>query len=134
MLSTKGPQPSNIQTCGPFSPAYTTPYQRGLVSQYPFGHVGHLLCQVRVPNAYSLDSSGGNQLNLDLDLGRTPGIWMMSEAINSGAFLKPKKVEWDWQNLDVVKESLTGVWHLTKQNTRTWPLSRLSRRSRFLLL
>jgi hypothetical protein len=46
----------------------------------------------------------------------------MSEAINSGALLKPKKVEWDWQNLDVVKESLTGVWSLFE-----WmPFKRLS--------
>ncbi|CAG8703027.1 2076_t:CDS:2, partial [Acaulospora colombiana] len=65
---------------------------------------------------------GGNQLNLNLDLGRTPGIWMMSEAIGSGALLKPKKVEWDWQNLDVVQESLTGIWSLFE-----WiPFKRLS--------
>jgi len=57
-------------------------------------------------------SGGGNQLNVNLDLGRTPGLWMMSEAINSGALLRPKKVEWDWQNLGAVKESLTGFWHL----------------------
>ncbi|PVF95702.1 hypothetical protein CPB86DRAFT_710764 [Serendipita vermifera] len=66
--------------------------------------------EVWFPGTHS-DIGGGNQLNVNLDLGRTPGIWMMSEAIGSGALLRPKKVEWDWQNLDVVKESLTGIWY-----------------------
>ncbi|KAF8463189.1 hypothetical protein JB92DRAFT_2838920 [Gautieria morchelliformis] len=67
-------------------------------------------------------SGGGNQLNLNLKLGKTSGLWMSYEAISHGLQMRPTKVDWDWKNLGEVKESLTPVWHIFE-----WlPFKRLS--------
>jgi len=67
-------------------------------------------------------SGGGNQSNLDLDLGGTPFLWMSFEAVSCGLRLRPTKVEWNLDHLQDVKESLTGVWRIFE-----WmPFKRLS--------
>ncbi|KAF8493850.1 hypothetical protein JB92DRAFT_3084909 [Gautieria morchelliformis] len=61
-------------------------------------------------------------LNLNLELGKTSGLWMSYEAISNGLQMRPTKVDWDWKNLGEVKESLTPVWHIFE-----WlPIKRLS--------
>ena len=68
------------------------------------------------------ESGGGNQANLDLDLGGTPFLWMSFEAVSCGLRLRPTKVEWNLDHLQDVKESLTGIWHIFE-----WmPFKRLS--------
>ena len=62
-----------------------------------------------------VNSGGGTQLNVELDLGKTPCLWMKYEATSSGLDLKPGKVEWDWQRLDDVQESLTGSWRILER-------------------
>jgi hypothetical protein len=47
---------------------------------------------------------------------------MSYEAISSGLQMQTTKVDWDWNNLGEVKESLTWVWHIFE-----WlPIPRLS--------
>ncbi|KAF8960786.1 hypothetical protein BDZ97DRAFT_1831829 [Flammula alnicola] len=65
--------------------------------------------EVWFPGTHS-DIGGGNQPNVDLNLGRTPFLWMSFEAVSSGMRLQPSEVEWPWDKLDEVKESLTSVW------------------------
>ncbi|KAF8507499.1 hypothetical protein JB92DRAFT_3084052 [Gautieria morchelliformis] len=77
--------------------------------------------EVWFPGTHS-DIGGGNELNLTLELGRTSGLWMSSEAISSGLQMRPTKVDWDWKNLGEVKESLTPVWRIFEW----FPIKRLS--------
>ncbi|KAF8483193.1 hypothetical protein JB92DRAFT_3032396 [Gautieria morchelliformis] len=65
--------------------------------------------EVWFPGTHS-DIGGGNQLNPNLKLGKTPGLWMSYEAMSNGLQMRPTKVDWDWKNLWEVKESLTPVW------------------------
>ncbi|KAF8523846.1 hypothetical protein JB92DRAFT_2883113, partial [Gautieria morchelliformis] len=77
--------------------------------------------EVWFPGTHS-DIGGGNQLNLNLKLGKTSGLWMSYEAISNGLQMRPTKVDWDWKNLGEVKESLTLVWQIFE-----WlPIKRLS--------
>ncbi|KIM36837.1 hypothetical protein M413DRAFT_285325 [Hebeloma cylindrosporum] len=77
--------------------------------------------EVWFPGTHS-DIGGGNQANLDLDLGGTPFLWMSFEAVSCGLRLRPTKVEWNLEHLHDVKESLTGVWKIFE-----WmPFKRLS--------
>ncbi|KAF8507498.1 hypothetical protein JB92DRAFT_3121813 [Gautieria morchelliformis] len=77
--------------------------------------------EVWFPGTHS-DIGGGNQLNLNLELGKTSGLWMSYEAISNGLQMRPTKVDWDWKNLGEVKESLTAVWRIFE-----WlPIKRLS--------
>ncbi|KAF8532009.1 hypothetical protein JB92DRAFT_3104395 [Gautieria morchelliformis] len=86
-------------------------------SSHPHPHIK----EVWFPGTHS-DIGGGNQLNLNLELGKTSGLWMSYEAISSGLLMWPTKVDWDWNNLGEVKESLTPVWHILE-----WlPFKRLS--------
>ncbi|KAF8588043.1 hypothetical protein K439DRAFT_1336270 [Ramaria rubella] len=81
--------------------------------------------EVWFPGTHS-DIGGGNQLNVGLDLGKTPFLWMKYEAASNGLDLKQGKVEWDWQKLDDVQESLTGPWRVLE-----WlPFKRLSYKDR----
>ncbi|KAF8531973.1 hypothetical protein JB92DRAFT_2845839 [Gautieria morchelliformis] len=58
------------------------------------------------------DIGGGNQLNLNLELGKTSGPWMSYEAISRGLLMRPTKVDWDSNTLGKVKESLSPVWRI----------------------
>lgn len=51
-------------------------------------------------------------MNRDLDLGRVSFLWMSFEAVSCGLRLRPTRVEWRWDRLHEMKESLTGVWHV----------------------
>ncbi|KAF8489057.1 hypothetical protein JB92DRAFT_3148147 [Gautieria morchelliformis] len=76
--------------------------------------------EVWFPGTHS-DIGGGNQLNLNLKLGKTSGLWMSYEAIFNVLQMRPTKFDWDWKNLRV-KESLTPVWRIFE-----WlPIKRLS--------
>ena len=39
-------------------------------------------------------------------------LWMSYEAISAGLLMEPSNVEWKWEQLGEVNESLTGVWKL----------------------
>ena len=86
-------------------------YQRSLVSGNTFRYVSKHLLSVLIHLTLN-KSGGGNQLNRDLDLGRTPFLWMSFEAVSCGLHLRPTRVEWRWDHLQDMKESLTGVWHI----------------------
>jgi hypothetical protein len=91
-----------------------------MVSWDPFRYV--CVNFVLLPILTMMGSGGGNQLNVNLKLGKTSGLWMSYEAISSGLQMRPTKVDWDWQNLGNVKESLTPVWRIFE-----WiPFKRLS--------
>ena len=67
-------------------------------------------------------SGGGNRVNVDLDLGGTPFLWMSFEAVSSGLRLQSPRVEWPWDKLHEVKESLTYFWWICEW----FPIKRLS--------
>ncbi|EDR08351.1 uncharacterized protein LACBIDRAFT_294115 [Laccaria bicolor S238N-H82] len=67
-------------------------------------------------------SGGGNRDNLDLDLGGTPFLWMSFEAVSSGLRLQSPRVEWPWDKLHEVQESLTYTWWICEW----FPIKRLS--------
>ena len=96
-------------------------YQRSLVSGNTFRYVSKHILLVLIRLTLN-KSGGGNQLNHDLDLGKTPFLWMSFEAVSCGLRLRPTRVEWPWDHLQDMKESLTGVWHIFE-----WiPFKRLS--------
>ena len=68
---------------------------------------------------------GGNVLNQDLDRSGIPLLWMSYEAISAGLLKKPSNVEWKWEQVGDVHESLTGVWNLFEY----LPFKRLSYRN-----
>jgi len=63
-------------------------------------------------SSHRFNSGGGNEVNTDLNLGRTAGLWMAFEAISCGLQLEPNRGDWDWDTLGDVRESLTSVWHI----------------------
>jgi hypothetical protein len=75
---------------------------------------------------------GGNKSNAQLNNAAVPAVWMGNEAIMAGLYLKPSRVEWNWQALrdDPLTDSLNWKWgilellpirHLTyKDKTNTW--------------
>ena len=60
----------------------------------------------------NMSRGGGNVLNDDLDRRHPAFLWMSYEAISAGLKLNPTNVEWKWDELGQVHESLTFVWKL----------------------
>ncbi|KAG8772758.1 hypothetical protein FRC15_002527, partial [Serendipita sp. 397] len=67
------------------------------------------LKEVWFPGTHS-DVGGGNRANKDLKNGKTASFWMSLEAISCGLQLELNKYDWNWNDLDDVQKSLTGVW------------------------
>ena len=64
------------------------------------------------PKVY-VSRGGGNVLNPDLDRSGAPLLWMSYEAISAGLLMEPSNVQWKWEQLGDVHESLTGfIWNL----------------------
>lgn len=57
-----------------------------------------------------LRSGGGNVQNNRLDRGHAALLWMSYEANTAGLKTHPSRVDWKWENLSEVHESLTAVW------------------------
>ncbi|KAG5219552.1 WD40 repeat protein [Salix suchowensis] len=55
-------------------------------------------------------SGGGNVQNNRLDRGHAALLWMSYEANTAGLKTHPSRVDWKWENLSEVHESLTAVW------------------------
>ena len=69
-----------------------------------------------------MNSGGGNRPNPDLNLARPACLWMLYEATSGGLDLKPRNVEWNWQTLGDIQESMTLRWRLLE----CFPVKRLS--------
>ena len=74
-----------------------------------------------------MNSGGGNQHNLELDVADTPLLWMANEAAKAGLKLSHIRIirdEWDWDRLQQSKptESLGWGWWLLEW----WPFKRLT--------
>jgi hypothetical protein len=85
-------------------------HQRSLVSWNPFGHVS-LYCIRHRPDV-NVCRGGGNVLNNNLDRRHPAFLWMSYEAVSAGLFLNVPDMEWKWNELGQVHESLTSVWKL----------------------
>ncbi|OBZ68925.1 hypothetical protein A0H81_11001 [Grifola frondosa] len=68
------------------------------------------------------DIGGGNIDNEDLNRRHPSSLWMFYEAISMGLKLEPAYVEWEWDDLGDVKESLTSIWKFMEY----LPIKRLS--------
>ncbi|KAJ7711633.1 hypothetical protein B0H16DRAFT_596655 [Mycena metata] len=85
-------------------------------------------------------SGGGNRVNISLDLGGVPLLWMENEAISAGLHLHPRNLKrlWNWEEITTDKptESLKGLfwWSLERiplsrstynlkrpEETTSWP-------------
>lgn len=82
-----------------------------MVYRNTFGHVS-LRTILSVRAEFNVNRGGGNVLNPDLNRSGPPLLWMSYEAISAGLSMKLSNVEWKWEQLGKVNESLKGVWKL----------------------
>ncbi|KAF8805056.1 hypothetical protein BYT27DRAFT_6682806 [Phlegmacium glaucopus] len=60
------------------------------------------------------DIGGGNILNPNLNRCGAPLLWMSYEAISAGLLMELSNLEWKWDQLGDVHESLTGFWKIAE--------------------
>lgn len=69
-----------------------------------------------------ITSGGGNRPNENLDLRHPSLLWMKDEALSEGLKVRRKHVDWRWDQLSEVQESMKFPWNLFEYV----PLRRLS--------